>query len=153
MLLVGVIDKRQLGCKRLGKYSKEHYIILSQALQGFEKLVTTPHILTEISNLGGLQLEGRHLEKFFILLNSPGLFDIKSDHDRVIERHITRRDVAVSHISKFGLTDAAIIKLCTTEGPGRPLLISDDVGLYNMVLRLKGDAVNFNHIFYQLATD
>lgn len=150
MLLVGVVDDKQLGHGRLGRYTKQHHQVLGKSLQRFEKLITTPHILTEVSNLGGQQLKGEHLEKFFTLLSSPGLFNIKSVTDLTIERHISRRDVGTLHIAKFGLTDSAIIKLCTTESLGRPLLISDDFPLYEIVARLKGDAVNFNHIFYQL---
>ncbi|MCX7112918.1 MAG: hypothetical protein NTX45_22935 [Proteobacteria bacterium] len=146
MLLIGIINKRLIGKKRTEKYTEKHYYILVDFIKDFRRLITTPHILTEVSNLGGAILTGQDKENFFGLLRAPSLFDIKSTDEIVIERNVSRQAVEVNHIRQFGLTDSAIIKLCTTGSRRRPLLLSDDFELVRLVFSNKGKAINFNHI-------
>ncbi len=143
VLLIGKINKRLIGGKRTEKYTEEHYYILVDFIKDFKRLITTPHILTEVSNLGGAGLTGTDRAEFLGLLRTPSLFDVKT----VLERHVLRRDVETDYIRQFGLTDSAIVKLCTTGLRRRPLLLSDDFDLFELVSRLKGHSINFNHIY------
>jgi hypothetical protein len=147
VLLIGTVNKHLIGGKRTEKYTEDHYHILVNFLNDYRRLITTPHILTEVSNLGGSALTGEDRKNFFGLLRTPGLFDIKSTDEIVDERHIRRQDVDLEHIRQFGLTDAAIVRLCTSGLLGRPLLLSDDFRLVALVSKLKGSAINFNHIW------
>ncbi len=146
VLLIGKINKRLIGGKRTEKYSQDHYYILVNFIKDFKRLITTPHILTEVSNLGGAALTGTDRADFLGLLRTPSLFDVRTTDELVLERHVPRRDVETDHIRQFGLTDSAIVKLCTTCLRRRPLLLSDDFDLFALVSRLKGHSINFNHI-------
>ena len=147
LLLIGKINKTLIGGKRTEKYSQDHYDILVDFIKDFKRLITTPHILTEVSNLGGAALTGTNRADFLSLLRTPSLFDVKATDELVLERHVPRRDVEADHIRQFGLTDSAIVKLCTTGLRRRPLLLSDDFDLFELVSRLKGHSINFNHIY------
>lgn len=146
ILLIGKIDRRLIGGKRTEIYTEDHFHILVDFLNKFQWLITTPHILAEVSNLGGAALTGKYREEFLALLCTPSLFDIKATDELVIERHIRRQDVETSHIQRLGLTDAAITRLCTKKRR-RVLLLSNDLDLVELVVRLHGDAINFNHIW------
>jgi hypothetical protein len=147
VLLIGTIDKRLIGGKRTKQYTEDHYRILVDFLKHFRQLITTPHILAEVSNLGGAALDGKDREDFLGLLRTPSLFNIKATDELVIEHYIRRQDVEMDHIRQFGLTDSAIVKLCTSGLLGRPLLLSDDFPLVGLVSKLGGKAINFNHIW------
>jgi hypothetical protein len=146
VLLFGTINKSLIYKNRTERYTESQYYILVDFLKDFPRLITTPHILTEVSNLGGTALNGKYREKFWSLLRTPSLFDVKASDEIVDERHIRRQEVEANYIRQFGLTDSAIVKLCTSRLLTRPLLLSDDFDLVSLVSRLKGHAINFNHI-------
>lgn len=147
VLLIGCVNKRLIGGKRTEAYTEDKYHILVDFLKDFRRLITTPHILTEVSNLGGAALTGKDQEKLFGLLRTPSLFDVKATDETVVERHIRRQEVEADHIRQYGLTDSAIVKVCTSRLWNRPLLLSDDFRLVGLVSRLEGNAINFNHIW------
>ena len=141
--MIGAVNEKLIGGKRTERYTVDHYRALTNILKDFQHLITTPHILTEVSNLGGTALTGKFREAFFIMLRVPGLFRIETIDDYVVEQHIPRLDVEPRHIIKFGLTDTVIAKLCERK----ILLISDDFDLYGLVSGLGGNAINFSHVW------
>jgi hypothetical protein len=143
LLMIGAVDDKLIGGKRTERYTVEHYRALTNLLKNFQHLITTPHILTEVSNLGGTALTGKFREALFIMLVVPGLFRIETIADYVVEQHIPRLEVGARHIIRFGLTDAVIAKLCERK----ILLISDDFNLYGMITGQGGEAINFSHVW------
>ena len=107
---------------------------LAGLLGGFERVVTTPHILAETSNLMG-QLSGHaRVGCFERLARSIPIMQ---------ETHIAAADL-VRHepFVKLGITDAAVIEVAAAPY----LVLTDDFRLYNFLADTGTDVLNFNNI-------
>jgi hypothetical protein len=95
--------------------------------------VTTPHVLTEVSNLATLK--------------PPELPALRAELEMVAKRtqevyEESTKVVTDPAFQKFGLTDAAIRRVAE-----RPMLVlTDDLPLYHYLSTAGLDAINFNHI-------
>jgi rRNA-processing protein FCF1 len=119
---------------RTETFAPEDFDTLNVFLQQFESYVTTPHVLTEVSNLMG-QLGGRVKTKCFALLASH----ISQMH----EHHASAETLSTdSAFAKFGLTDTAI----SEAAPGSYLVLTDDLRLSAFLQSRRVDTLNFNHI-------
>lgn len=121
--------------KRTKKYTKEDYCLLSDIIEKhFNLIVTTPHIITETSNLSN-SLEDKYKLRFS-----------KNFEQYIIKaaEYYTESKIVVksTEFRKFGLADAAIFHILNHKY----LLLTDDFPLCQYVISKKGDAVNFNHI-------
>lgn len=99
----------------------------------FKILITTPHVLTEVSNLGRLQ--GRERDVF------RSWFVQIAEESR---EHYDASQLVVRQncFGRLGLTDAAIVALA-----GRGFLfLTDDFDLYSALVENGVDAINFNHL-------
>jgi hypothetical protein len=103
-------------------------------LRNFGSLVTTPNVLTEVSNLAsGL---GGQCQKFFETVFRKAISVLR-------ECYVPSNSVAnASHFPKLGQTDSAILSLVK----GKYLLLTDDFRLAQYFQKIGGDVVNFNHI-------
>jgi hypothetical protein len=127
LLLVGRAQKHRIEHhKKTSAYRRRDYELLEQLLIPFETVVTTPHILTEISN----QL--------------PELAtDLKSWVSQAREL-FTQSETLVEDVCflPFGLADAAI-----SAGAAQNLLVlTSDAALCDALQRRGRDAINFNHL-------
>ena len=96
-------------------------------------LITTPHVLTEVSNLG--DLHGHELELF----RSWFVRTVEQSREHYDEsRLVVRADC----FQRLGLTDAAIAALARRNY----LFLTDDFDLYSTLARQGADAINFNHL-------
>jgi hypothetical protein len=143
LLLIGTVDERCIGGKRTEDYTVEQYRALADFLKDFKTVITTPHILAEVSNLGGAALYGKLRQAFFLLLSLPGLFCLEAEDGFVQELSIKRQSVEPICLVRLGLTDAVIAKLCEQQF----LFISDDFDLVNLISAAGGDAINFSHVW------
>lgn len=116
------------------RFVAEDYYTLIRLLSRFDKVVTTPNILTEVSNLCG-QLGG-------VL---PDLYFAKfAERISVLdERYVASKELAArKELVRFGLTDAGILRLAKHT----LLVLTDDLRLSQYMQKLAVDVVNFNHI-------
>lgn len=107
---------------------------LASLLGGFERIVTTPHILTETSNLLG-QLSGRvRAECFEWLARSiPAMR----------ETHVAGADLAQREpFVKLGITDVSVIEVAAAPY----LVLTDDFRLYDFLAGRDADVLNFNNL-------
>jgi hypothetical protein len=135
MLLVGSVKPDMIpNFKRTRVYAKEDYDTLRKLIDFFNKVVTTPNILTEVSNLSN-SLEGKYKSQFY---------EAFSDKISILEeRHIeSRKAASFKEFDRFGLTDSIIFHISR----GNYLLLTDDFRLSQYIQSLKGDVINFNHI-------
>ena len=134
--VVGRLDPKLVSKhKRTAAYSLEDFILLEELLGLFSKVVTTPHILTEVSNLSAQAGNADIIPAVRqALAGRIGLLD---------EQPCTASSVVnKDHFRKLGLTDSAILAV----GAGEYLVLTDDVTLA-LILESRGaDVVNFNHI-------
>jgi len=135
VLLVGTLGPAHLtNCRATKSFTPDDFSLLHRFVGEFQTLVTTPHILTEVSNLAG-KLPQPLLEQFRVMFSAI----VKS----LSEQSRPAMDIALdAQFIKFGLTDTAI----TMIAPGRYLVLSDDLPLCRLLQRKNVDVINFNHI-------
>lgn len=126
--------------KRTQQFSREDFALLTLLLHRFSKIVTTPNILTEVSNLLG-QLTGPH---------RTGLFAAFAHGITLLDEHYVPSTEASAQdgFTRPGLTDAGICRLVERRFP----VLTDDLALAVRLRSLQVDVVNFNDIRFQLPT-
>ena len=134
---IGSVDTtRVISSKRLQSrgYTQDDYMILDELLRCFRQPITTPNILTEVSNFLGQMPENLHALYFSRFSNLIPNFD---------ENYIASSDIAnTAQFNTLGLTDSGIIQTARN----RFLIITDDFKLSQYSQHLGVDALNFNHI-------
>jgi rRNA-processing protein FCF1 len=142
LFLVGVFDPRYISRYiRTASYDEEDFNVLAQVLQTFRRIIVTPHILTEVSNLSRDIDRGRRYE-FFLFLAS--LLNALSGHFLIDEQHRPAKLISTeSEFPLLGLTDAAIIHRAAHHH--NPVL-TDDRGLSERLERRGIDRLNFQDL-------
>jgi hypothetical protein len=136
LLLIGTYDRTQLGIngfKRVKQYTEEDYAALVLLLQYFRVVVTTPHILTEVSNLAS-QLPGDR--------KSECLREFVATFGRFGElNHSSCAAANRPDFPCFGLTDSVIADVASNY-----LVVTDDLPLWKSLSNAGVEALNFNHV-------
>lgn len=135
LYLIGSFDTSLISTfKRTLQFSIEDFQTLLYLLQPFDKLVTTPNILTEVSNLSG-QL-GEPVKTLY--------FQMLAERILVMDEQYIKSSDAVSEeeFIRKGLTDVGILSL----SKDRFLVLTDDFSLSQYLQKKGVDAINFNHI-------
>ena len=138
---VGSVNPQRISqFNRTEQFTPDDYEILVRLLVSFSKIVTTPNILTELSNLVVNDIKEPELPKCFanlaVVLSNEGLIQLDELYGE--SRIITKN----SKISKFGLTDCSILEVARD----RYLVLTEDLSL-TQYLRGSGiDVVNFNNL-------
>ncbi len=136
LYLVGGHDPRLIGdgkYNKLSKYTREDYGILVRLKTCFALAVTTPHVLTEVSNLTGDLPESTRMACFGTFLETFAAIQ---------ELAIPSFEAAQQPEFRFlGLTDAVLKMVCD-----RYLVVSDDLRMIKKLNEAGFDALNFNHL-------
>ena len=120
--------------KRTKQFQKEDFEILTNFLDRFQGIQTTPNILTEVSNLS-TQLPEKVREDFFkTFVDRISLLDEKYYESKILFDR--------PFFASYGLTDAVIIELAK----GNCLVLTSDFPLSNYLLNLKLPVINYNHL-------
>jgi predicted nucleic acid-binding protein len=134
LFFLGSYDRRQVDTNsRLQAYSQQDFDLLVQVLNRFRLLITTPHILTEVSNLSSAISERDREAYFRAIASHLTLLD---------EQRVASQVCLNSRWARFGLTDAAI----ATIAKKKYLVITDDFRLSQSLQNDGIDALNFNHL-------
>ena len=135
LYLIGKFDKNLiLKFKRTQTFTIQDYEILTFLLSKFNKIITLPNILTEISNLSG-KLESFIKQNYFQIFAQK--ITIFSEH-YIPSEQIRQKDA----FKRFGITDAGILILAKDKY----LVLTDDFRL-SQYLQFQGiDVLNFNHL-------
>jgi len=137
LLLLYLIGKTNKGrirdFKPCDKFEEEDFDLLERLAAYLGKLMTTPHILTEVSNLA--KLRDRELFAF-----RQGYKVLVEQMDEFYD--VSRAVVADVSFMRLGLTDAAIAMFSRRN----LLVLTLDLDLFLMLQRRGVDVVNFNHI-------
>jgi len=120
--------------RRTRQYSIKDYRLLAAYLSKFTRVIVTPNIATETSNLLG-SLYGDHLKKSrYILAKALEVWD---------EIYIQSIEASKVHdYARLGLTDAGIILSATKKIE----ILTDDFDLYLSLLQKGLNVTNFTHI-------
>lgn len=134
LLLVGLLNKRRIRqFKRTQNFTIEDFDTLSRLVDWFGKLFTTPHVLSQVSDL--TDLPGKDLGTIRSLFS-----DIVKQMEESYDPGTSL--VADSLFSQLGLTDAAIATVCSRG----ILVLTADTDLQLALQGRGADALNFNHV-------
>ena len=134
LFLIGSFQRSRVETfKRTANFSTADFDILANLVVAFRTLATTPHVLTEVSNLANLLPE--HLKPNW----AEHFASQASKFEEIFEPAIMvmRQDL----FSRFGLTDAAVHKVAADT-----LVLTEDLRLSGY-LRSQGlPVLNFRHL-------
>jgi len=137
LYLVGNLDPSLIGKhKRTNQFGVEDYRLLDDFLRQFKRLVTTPNVLTEASNMVA-QIGGQEtVARLRVVL---GRIVEALDEQYVPSTQASK----VEELRRLGLTDAALLLLAKED---RLLVLTDDRNLYDSLQRQGIAAINFHHL-------
>jgi hypothetical protein len=120
--------------KRTQQFLPVDHATLIRVMDRFAAVVTTPHILTEVSNLLG-QLSGAVRNECFSRFGAAiPMFRESYEPSVALAPH--------SAFQRLGLTDVAIL----AEAVRKCVVLTDDVMLYSFLSNAGRPVLNFNHI-------
>ena len=133
--LVGSLSPHHLAnCRATKGFTVEDFDLLRRFLEQFKQIVTTPHVLTEVSNLAGRLPASLHME-FRKLFRK--IIEELSEHFEPSQKVSAHNDFL-----RFGLADTAISMIA----PNRFLVLTDELSLFGLLANRKVDVINFNHL-------
>jgi hypothetical protein len=135
LYFMGLYDSEQITrFKRTQIFVVEDFHTLIAIRQKFNRVLTTPNILTEVSNLAGQLTDKSKSDYFRIFAKEIQTFD---------ERYFRSAEITNQPgFMKFGLTDIAI-SLIAQE---KCLVLTVDAPLCQYLQSKKIEVLNFNHI-------
>jgi hypothetical protein len=134
LYLVGTVNKQRiLNFKRTGDFAVEDFELLVRLISWFGKLIATPHVLSQVSDLTDL--------------TGAELIAVRRVFKALVEQveescDASRLVVDDPAFERLGLTDAAIATVCSRG----ILVLTTDVRLQIALQARDIDALNFNHI-------
>ncbi|CAN5367153.1 hypothetical protein BH20ACI1_BH20ACI1_15430 [soil metagenome] len=128
LFIVGTKDPNLIGnFGRTAKFDENDFILVSSFIDYFYLKITSPHILTEVSDLLGESNDFQFILKTYINIAE--------------EVFLPSKNVAKSEsFLKFGLADSAIIEVSKNSY----LIFTADNRFYGYLSNMGIDAVNFN---------
>jgi rRNA-processing protein FCF1 len=132
---VGTVNRERISkFNRTEKFVPEYYDSLVQILSYFNKIVTTPNILTEVNSLANQLGEPERSQCLSVFAEGVA---------RLNESYLQSTDVVrTDSFTKFGLTDCGI----ATLAKNKYLVLTDDFKLTNYLQKSEIDTINFNNI-------
>lgn len=136
LYLVGSYDPRLIGdgkYNKLSKYVVEDYQLLTRLKRVFKRAVTTPHVMTEVSNLTNdlpEQTKAECLKRFYETF--LGIDELTISCLEAAQR---------SEFPFLGLTDTALALVSSQF-----LIVTDDARLVRKMNESGLEALNFNHL-------
>jgi hypothetical protein len=139
VFIVGSADRLAVGKrKRTNQYKPEDFdLLLRLSHQFHDRILTTPNILTEVSNLLGEDATGQEKRLFDEFIHCI---------ENIDEKYLPSRQICkLSSFPRLGLTDSGISEI-KTMCKDQYLVITDDLKLYTHLTRLGIDVLNFTHL-------
>jgi len=144
LLLVGSLDSKLIGNFKITAnhgFDEADFNLLLAFVGKFQKIVTTPHILTEVSNHADKMKGDNHKKIFDRFISLIEQLDERGESAKML----TKTDAFV----RFGLTDTAIGSLASKN----LLVLTVDLRLVGYLQKKNVDVVNFNHLRQMTLTD
>ncbi|MEW5874005.1 MAG: hypothetical protein AB1752_02340 [Candidatus Zixiibacteriota bacterium] len=135
LYFVGLYRPQLIGSyKRLRAYSKLDFETVNGAFRFFRKIVVTPNVLTEVSNLS-FHLELHHRVPYFDAFRRA----VATLTEEFIPSIAACEDV---DLGRLGLTDTGVLRLSASG----LLVLSDDLSLCSALTSRGIDSINLNHL-------
>jgi rRNA-processing protein FCF1 len=134
LFFLGSYERKQISSnKRLAVFTVEDFDLLTRFLSQFSRLITTPNILTEVSNLSNAIPDSKKGAYFGWFASKLAVLQ---------EEYVSSSAALMNRWAKFGLTDAGIAEIAKNQY----LVLTDDFPLSQSLQNAGIDAVNFNHL-------
>lgn len=135
LYLIGKYDKTIISkFKRTVEYSSEDFDILKRFVDPFRRVITTPNIITEVTNIVESLNRSEEYRLFKFLHKS--LMSLREEY--IASLKVTQ----TTCFEKFGLTDSTIFFLAKNG----LLILTADMPFYHYLVSQKMPAINFNHL-------
>lgn len=137
LLVIGLINRKEIQeNKRTKAYTTEDFDILFKFIESFQKIVVTPQILAETSNLTDVFNKELKAAPFLVIkrLLQEGLFN-----EEVLP---SIEIVQTPGFKQYGLTDSGLVEVAA----GKYLILTDDLKVAAYAYSRSADIINFNHI-------
>lgn len=135
LYLVGRVNRERIPrFKRTAQFIPEDYDLLLQLVNNFQKIITTPSILTEVNSLANQIGEPERSQ----CLNIFAWLISQIDEEYLKSSIIVNSDI----FSRFGLTDCGI----TSIAKNKYLVLTDDLKLSLYLKAIGIDTINFNNL-------
>jgi predicted nucleic acid-binding protein len=118
LFLAGQINENKIkNYTRNSLYTKEDYYFLLNVLSNYDRIITSPNILTEVDNILN-RITGEDKYKYLLL--------VKAIYKQTMEKYIKTEEVSQNwFFDTLGITDSAILMMAKES----ELLISGDSSL------------------------
>jgi rRNA-processing protein FCF1 len=135
LYFVGLYDRGRVPkFKRTMKFAVEDFDTLLGFFRFFDKVITTPNVLTEVSNLAGQLPDDLKQAFYFLFAQQLAFFE---------EHYLTSAALSsTAHFPKLGLSDCGIMELSRNQY----LVLTDDFRLAGHLESQGIDVINFNHV-------
>ncbi|MCL2443960.1 MAG: hypothetical protein FWD13_10935 [Treponema sp.] len=132
LFLAGQINENKIErYTRNSIYTKEDYYFLISVLAGYDRIITSPNILTEVDNILN-RITGEDKYKYLVL--------VKTIYKQTIEKYIETETVAQNwFFDTLGITDSSILMMAKECD----LLISGDSSLCDYAKSLNINTFDF----------
>jgi hypothetical protein len=132
LLVIGSLSRDLIGThRRTQQFTPSDFDLLQGRLQVYDPVITTPAILTELSNL---------MWNDFHEIVSQTMINVCRPFVELIS---PKEEVfAAEGFDRLGFADASILASLDPE----TTVLTDDVALYLQVLYMGKEAINFNHL-------
>ena len=132
---IGSFDRDLVGrFKRTAQYVPDDFILLRRLLSLFRGILTTPNILTEVSNLASRIQDPLRTHVFESFRDRIQVLDERF----VPSAEASRQD----EFTRLGLTDVVLARIAAKQF----LVLTDDLNLYLCLEQHGVDVLNFSHI-------
>jgi len=132
LLIIGSWNREAIpGHRRTAIFTPADFDLLQEELGRFGRILTTPTVVTEVSNLMGNQFH-ETIAGTLIHVCTP-LVEITRPKEEVW---------AGEGFPRLGFSDASVLASLDDD----TVLLTDDVSLYNQALYQDSEAINFNHL-------
>ena len=139
LLLFAKFQPNMIGDKRLEKYAFEDAELLAGYVSCFSRILTTPHILAETSNLAAQVLTGKKKAEFFNRMFPLFCID---NQDALHQCEMKGGEVDRAVFVRLGLTDASLVAAINVNR----LLLTDDLDLHLAAIAKGAPSINFTHM-------
>lgn len=137
LYFVGKYDSRRILSferTRSRGFTLEDFKLLARVFDYFDQVITTPNILTEVSNLSGKLSD--HEKPTYYSEFARQMAQLKEEY--VESARVCSREF----FKKFYLTDSGIVDLAKDQY----LVLTDDFPLAGYLQKVDIDVINFNHL-------
>lgn len=145
LLTVGLVRPESVGGRRLEQYTLSHFHILCETVISAGRVILTPHVLAETSNLIKAALYGEPLRNALTVLMLDQLrFGDNSQSRVVLERPTPKVTLDRNDVYRLGVADAGLLSAAAVE---RTVLVTADFDLYSRAMHQGIEAENFNYVW------